>query len=267
MFSSAPVCPITGAETRLVFQHQVLHRHDVRYYYCEESGLLRTEAPHWKEEAYRAAIADSDTGLVMRNLQNARFLTPLLEFTFSRQARFLDVAGGYGLLTRLLRDAGFDCHTSDPWCQNLFAQGFEPGPGFRADALFAFEVLEHVEDPLAFLREQFEKYQCRFLVFSTLTFSGAPPAPDWWYYAFHSGQHITFYQPRTLALLAEKLGCLYHPVNAGLHVFSPGPLPWATRCLLRSRVARHALGRLAGWRRRGLSLTWKDSLAAQTAAV
>ncbi|MDM9385348.1 hypothetical protein QUB80_32355 [Chlorogloeopsis sp. ULAP01] len=40
------------------------------YYFCEESGLLKTEKPYWLDEAYQEAIADTDTGLVRRNISN-----------------------------------------------------------------------------------------------------------------------------------------------------------------------------------------------------
>ncbi len=60
-------------------------------------------------------------------------------------------AGGYGLLARLMRDLGFDCHGTDKYCDSLFAREVDPGPDFKADALFAMEVLEHIEDPLGFV--------------------------------------------------------------------------------------------------------------------
>lgn len=169
--------------------------------------------PHWIAEAYRDAIIAADTGLVQRNLLHADLLECLLYRVFAGKGRFLDVAGGYGLLTRLLRDRGFDCRTTDPYCQNLLARTFEPEEGFRADALFAFEVLEHLEQPLSYLRELMGRYQCRTVILSTVTFEGPPPPPAWWYYAFDEGQHITFYQLRTLEYLASELGLHLMPLT------------------------------------------------------
>ncbi len=252
-------CPVSGAPMLPAFQHQVLGRYDVSYFYCEESGLLRTEPPYWKEEAYQSAIADADTGLVSRNLAHARFLETFLGMAWPNAgARFLDVAGGYGLLTRLLRDKGFDCYTSDPYCQNLLAPGFEAAPDFQADALFAFEVLEHVEDALTFVRGLFEKHGCRTLVFSTQTFTGAIPPLDWWYYGFSAGQHISFYQPRTLALLAARLGCRYYAVHSGLHVISDRSFSWLPRLMLRNKWVRRLCAPAIRLRRRGRSFTWAD---------
>jgi hypothetical protein len=188
--SISVTCPITGAPMRHVFTQRVLERYDVGYHYSDESGLLRTEKPYWLEEAYRDAIGDTDTGIVNRNLNNSAVLDAVVSALGLQEGRLLDLAGGYGLLTRLMRDKGYDCHTTDKYCTNLFAKAFEPSEGFRADALFAFEVLEHLEDPLTFLTDAFSAWGCRTIVFSTLTFSGGIPPADWWYYSFAGGQHI-----------------------------------------------------------------------------
>ena len=251
---------------RPVFRATLLGRHDVQYLYCDTSGLLRTESPWWLAEAYRSAIASTDTGLVQRNLINATLLEPLVARLGLEHGRLLDVAGGYGLLTRLLRDRGFDAYSHDPHCQNLFAAGHDPGgaaTGFRADLLMAFEVLEHVEDGVAFLRGLFERHGCRTLVLSTTTFDGALPGPDWPYYAFETGQHIAFYQRRTLQMLAERTGVRHQVLRSGLHLFTDRALPDAFHRVERSGV----LSRWVAWRvrraRRGLSLTQADHEAAK----
>ena len=258
---STPVtCPITGAPMRQVFTHRVLGRHDVGYYYSDESGLLRTEKPYWLDEAYQDAIGDTDTGVVTRNINNSVMLDAVVSALGLQDGRFLDLAGGYGLLSRLMRDKGYDCYTTDKYCANLFARAFEPAAGFRADALFAFEVLEHLEDPLAFLADAFAARGCRTIVFSTQTFSGGIPPADWWYYSFEGGQHIAFYQPRTLALLAERLRCEYLMLNAGLHVITDRPLGRFARFVLTKGTPRRWYGALVRRRRRGRSLTWQDHL-------
>ena len=253
-------CPISGSPMERVFSETVLGKYQVSYYYSPASGLLRTEAPYWLDEAYREAIGDADTGLVARNIRNSQLLEVLLACLSLDKGKVVDVAGGYGLLTRLMRDKGFDCYTTDKYCQNLFARTFEPGTDFQADALCAFEVLEHLENPLQFLQTVFTQYRCKTLIFSTLTFAGAIPARDWWYYAFEEGQHITFYQPRTLALLAARLGCNYYRVNPGVHVITDIKIPSIGRLILRNRYLRKAYTLAVRHRRRKLSRTWDDHL-------
>jgi Methyltransferase domain len=252
-------CPILGKPMQPVFSETVLGKYLATYYYCEDSGILKTETPYWLNEAYQDAIADTDTGIAMRNIAVSSFLERILYHLFSQQSQFLDVSGGYGLLTRLLRDKGFDCYTTDKYCKNLFAQAFEPAPGFKADALFAFEVLEHLEDPLQFLKEIFAKYDCKTLIFSTLTFSQIPPK-DWYYYSFETGQHITFYQPRTLALLAEAFGCHYYMISADMHMITDINLSSVDQLLLFNPYLRKLYTLYVRWKRKGLSRNWDDYL-------
>ena len=256
-------CPVCASDRSAVFRGLLLGRHEVDYYLCDNCGLLQTEEPYWLDEAYRNAIADTDTGIVERNRFNCEILTVILDHMFGAAGRFLDIAGGYGLLTRMLRDRGFDCWTSDKYCKNLLAIGFDAPPGFTADAMFAFEVLEHVIDPVTFLGDYFKRHNCRTLVLSTATFSGRPPDKSWWYYSFESGQHISFYQTRTLAYIASKLGCKYFMVNREMHILSVQELPFALRLLLRKKRLGRLAAALITRRRAKLNLAWADHLRAK----
>ena len=102
------LCPISQTPMDFAFEETVLGRLKVRYYSCAVCGLLQTETPFWLEEAYQTPIAPGDTGLMARNIENSQFLATFLALTFPNTAKFLDLAGGYGILTRLLRDKGFE---------------------------------------------------------------------------------------------------------------------------------------------------------------
>ena len=214
-------CLVCNSSMPRTFSATLLQKYDVTYYHCPQCGLLQTEEPYWLEEAYADAIAVADTGLVMRNISLAAKLAALLYLSFDPRAAFVDVAGGYGMLTRLMRDYGFNFYWDDKFCTNLLARGFEAGNSPEPfAACTAFEVLEHVHDPLAFIRQQLEQYDCRTFIFTTELYEGGePPAQDWWYYAFNTGQHISFFQHKTLEKLAERLRLNFYSFN-GLHIFT-----------------------------------------------
>lgn len=244
-------CPICGASLREAFTARVLGRHEARYEFCASCGYMRVANPDWLDEAYSSAIAVTDTGVALRNVDFAQRLSSVLYWAFGARGndRFLDAAAGYGLLVRLMRDFGFDFYWDDPYCENLLARGFEFTPDVApCAAVTAIEIMEHVEDPLAFVRQCLSMSGARTFIFSTGLFEGEPPPRDWWYYSFDTGQHISFYQRRTLELMAQKLG-LSFVTGGGLHAFTDRKIsPLKFRML-----AGPASGRAAAAARRRLS--------------
>jgi hypothetical protein len=158
------------------------------------------------EEAYSEAIVKTDCGLVARNLEIARLLSLLFAYRLPCPAQVLDHAGGYGLLVRLLRDA---------MC----------------------EVLEHLHEPYLHLAALVEARRPELIIITTTTYAGNPPMPGKWsYYAFETGQHITFFQERTLIRLASMLGYTCERLGM-LRVFSRrGAVPMWMRVLADRRV-------------------------------
>lgn len=221
---SIPPCPICGAERVMAFTLLLLGQHQVAYHRCLTCGLLQTESPWWLAEAYSRAIAVLDTGLVKRNLEMATKLPRLLSRVCNPHGRFIDLAGGTGLLTRLMRDAGFDFRWHDPHCENIHAPGFEAVlDGEPCEAITAIEVLEHLHDPLAFVREALATHRPGVMVFTTVLHEGEPPPASWWYYLPNTGQHISFYQRRTLEHIAARCG-LHLVSHRSLHVMSRKPI-------------------------------------------
>jgi len=214
-----PACKICGGTTREAFRHRVLGATEASYRHCAACGFLFAFQPDWLDRAYSTAIATADTGLVARNLDIADKLAAILYAFFDIRGRFLDLAGGTGLLVRLMRDRGFDYYWHDPHCANVLAAGFEAPREETFEVVSAFEALEHMEDPVAFVADALNRSRTRTLVFATELHDGTPPPPDWWYYAFGTGQHIAFFARRTLERVAERLGC--RVVSArGMHLMS-----------------------------------------------
>jgi predicted RNA-binding Zn-ribbon protein involved in translation (DUF1610 family) len=221
--SAKTECPICAGEIKACFTAQILGNYNAQYEACNECGFLRVHEPHWLEEAYSNAIASTDTGLVMRNIKIARNLAVILYFVMGErgQGRYLDVAGGYGMLTRLMRDSGFDFYWADKYCENLMARGFEFREGLvPCEAVTAFEVLEHLEDPVQFITDALSRSKSDTFIFSTELFEGAPPpVNEWWYYSLETGQHIAFFQRKTLEILAKRLDMRFFSA-AGMHIIT-----------------------------------------------
>lgn len=216
-------CNICGHTMVYVSTARVLAQHDVRYYSCPNCFFLRTEKPYWLQEAYSRAIAATDTGIVLRNLKIARQLTCILPRLFAERARFVDVAGGTGLLTRLMRDNGFDFFWEDVYCQNVLAFGFDASTAGGYDAVTAFEVLEHLEEPLEFIRSCVERSASGTFIFTTELFLPPLPANNWWYFSWATGQHISFFSAQTLQRIAQLLQVRFLS-HRGLHLFTRMPI-------------------------------------------
>lgn len=208
---------------KLSFTSTVLHKYQANYELCNACGFLCTHEPHWLEEAYSSAIAKADTGLVARNISLSNKVAGALYWVIGErgEGRYLDAAGGYGMFTRLMRDMGFDFYWADKYCDNLIASGFEYKPELGpCHAVTAMEVLEHLTDPVAFVEEILAAAGAQTLIFTTELYEGVPPPPDeWWYYTFETGQHIGFFQERTLETLGARLGLKFASAN-GLHILS-----------------------------------------------
>ena len=214
-------CKICGHESDLWGNSELLGKYNVKYYRCPECGFIQTETPYWLDEAYSSAIADADIGLLGRNFSLARRVSALLKTTFPDLNSFLDWGGGYGIFTRLMRDAGFRFEWYDKYCDNLFAKGFERKQE-HYDLITAFELLEHLPDPLQDISVIMSA--CDNLICSTELLPEPAPKPGtWWYYSPKTGQHISFYTHRAMQIIAEKFG-KYYSRYGSLHIFSGKPL-------------------------------------------
>lgn len=228
-------CPVCGHQPRPAFSATLLGRHAADFTQCPHCGLVSALDPHWLDEAYSSPMSAIDTGVLARNWRLSRQIAALLGSWFDDQARYVDLAGGDGILVRLMRDLGLDFAWDDPYTSNRFARGFEHQPGQRYAAATAIEVLEHVPDPMSFLRDCVEATQARAVLTTTTLYAGEVPPSGWWYYQFETGQHITFMTRRTLELIADDLGMRLHS-RGDLHVFADPDLPALPFRLAMSRL-------------------------------
>lgn len=218
-------CKICGGRAGLHFETLVLRTRPAAFHYCPACDHVFAANPTWLDEAYTDAIVSTDTDIAIRNINTALRLASLLHFGLGDRpdAKYTDAAGGYGLLTRLMRDFGFDFYWSDRYAENLFARGFEVRGDLaeKHSAVTAVEVLEHTIDPLKFLQEALLQSNADTVIFTTQVFDAdmPPKAEDWDYYALESGQHIAFFSLQGLQRLADRLGMTFIPLGR-LHLFT-----------------------------------------------
>lgn len=254
-------CRICNSRAKFVFNHLVMNEVAADYYYCSNCGYLFVDKPHWLHLAYSDAIASTDTGLVARNINISKKLTLILYWLFGERGKgcYVDIAGGYGMLTRLMRDHGIRFYWVDKYCQNNLSIGFEYSEDVidKIVAITAMEVLEHLEDPADFILASLTQYNTDTLFFTTELYSDKVPDPaSWWYYSFETGQHIGFFQQRTLQFIAQKIGMNFH-THKGIHILTKKNLSMFSLKLALSRISLSSFGIV---RRKLSSLTMIDHL-------
>jgi len=236
-----------------VFSSSLLDR-EVKYFECPRCGYVQTETPTWLEDAYASPINVSDTGLMARNQANSAEVLAALALLGKTDGRVTDVAGGYGILVRLLRDRGINAYWSDPYCQNLLAQGFEDDVK-KSDLVTAFEAFEHFVHP-------FEEAQAMFdvgpnILLSTELIGSPAPAPsEWWYYGRDHGQHVGFLRGKTLRYLADRFDKTLLTDGRSYHLLTEQKVSTRAWKIFR-RLAHHAPRLLT---RKLSSRTWEDHL-------
>jgi glycosyltransferase involved in cell wall biosynthesis len=222
--SSSNICKICNSDSHLLDTALVLNKYTVAYFQCSNCGFVQTEYPYWLDEAYSTPIANSDIGLVSRNLSFSKLTERLILNYFNPTAKFLDYGCGYGLFVRLMRDLGLDFYGYDKYCQNLFSQGFVAQLHDSYELVTTFEVFEHLIDPL----DEIDKIAklSKNILFSTQLIPESHPKPgEWWYYALHEGQHISLYTPQSLLIIAEKLNLDFYTNGSSVHLLTEKQLP------------------------------------------
>lgn len=216
-------CKICEASSTPLFTTKVLGKHDVAYNRCTDCGFIQTDEPFWLGEAYSSAINEIDLGPLSRAISSAPIVEGVILTQLSPQGRFLDFGGGYGLFVRLMRDRGFDFSWYDAHCDNIFARHFPYDPAVRYDLLTAFEVFEHLADPMAEMDRMMTMGQG--VLFSTeLVPPGISTERDWLYFGPDHGQHIAFYTPQALRRMGDRFGLSFVSDGYNFHLLSKKPM-------------------------------------------
>lgn len=217
------ICKICGTNNTKIFDKKVLGKYDVGYYQCPNCNFIQTDTPYWLNEAYSSAITATDIGLISRNVYFTEVTTALLRLCgFDGNKKYLDYGGGYGIYVRMMRDNGYNFFWSDEYCENVYAQKFSAdltNTEKNYEAVTAFEVFEHLVDPMKEI-EKLLTYSDSILFSTVLANSRNTDIDKWWYIAPEHGQHVAFYDIKTLHYIASKYGLNVFSNNATLHLLT-----------------------------------------------
>lgn len=219
-------CKICNSNSDKIFHTVILNKYDVEYFKCPLCHFIQTEEPYWLPEAYSSAITSLDIGLVRRNLINYPIVKALINSLLNPSGKFIDYGGGYGMFVRIMRDEGFDYYRQDIYCENLFCKNFDitdiAHQNSKFELLTAFEVFEHLTDPMA----EFDKMSnlSDNIFFSTDLHDKKTDFNKWWYLIPETGQHIALYSRETLQYMANSRGMYYYSQN-NFHLITKTKIP------------------------------------------
>jgi hypothetical protein len=167
-------------------------------------------------------------------------LTPFLFFSKFRKEKILDFGGGIGVLARMMRDRGFRMSSHDPLADVVFS--LPPEKNSRAQVITMVEVLEHLTQPMATLRELASQSSLIFI--STLAIPKGGIELTWWYLLPDTGQHVFFPSTDSFEFIAKQIGWRYCGNRKNLHVLSARRLNLFQRLVIKNQIFSWILGHL-----------------------
>lgn len=242
------LCKICGSQTDIFGTSKVLGKCTASYLQCKSCGFIFAEDPYWLSEAYANAITASDMGTVSRTDGNSLITKAVIDLFYSSAQKFLDYGAGYGMFVRRMRDLGYNFFAYDAYCHNMFSEqvALASLQGHLFDLTTAFEVLEHLEDPLAVIKTLWS-HTDHLLVTTELIPEPAPSLDNWWYYAPEHGQHISFFTLKALKEVAADGNRFLYTNGVSLHLFSRSKV---SEFLFRKATSERASQWLSLWKRR-----------------
>lgn len=239
--SSSTRCPICGETATPLFRITVRQSIDTHVVQCNGCTFTFLPQSDWLHASFGDELQREDVGALDRNLLVADFLRPLIRSLSNQDITCVDWGGGYGLLSRLMRDRGINFHNYDEHTKQLFYSPAIATSDEVFDLLTLIEVSLHFTDPV----EDFRKLMSRSsLVFFTCVVPPDPIPSDWWYLMPRTGQHVAMYPIESLRRIAEILDVGLVTDGRFFHLFHSRPVSLRTRALFKSRLLAFSLAQL-----------------------
>lgn len=143
------------------------------------------------------------------------------------QIRHLDFGGGNGMMSRLMREAGWQSFSYDPFVD----RELDSASLGQFNLITAFEVFEHVPDASRLVRDLSSLLAPNGIILFTTVVSDdrivAGRPPSWWYAAPRNG-HISLFSKKSLAILAARENLCFGSFSDICHIFwRHPPAAWA----------------------------------------
>ncbi|MGH8752120.1 MAG: class I SAM-dependent methyltransferase [Burkholderiales bacterium] len=204
---------------------------------CAECGQLISQC---SAERYRQSMQEFDdprgtqpaaNSGARRSLQSEKWLAKISRLLAkpAPEIRLLDVGCSSGAFLASARELGFIVEGVEPAAQaarSAIQSGLKVHAGtlhhanFSAqhfDAVTLFEVIEHIKEPLALLKECRRILRPQGLMMigtgNTASWSAGFMQARWQYFQIdHHGGHVSFFNPRSMRLLAARCGFVLESV-------------------------------------------------------
>ena len=226
------LCAVCSGSTKFLFSYEVRGEHQASLHECLNCRFTYIANPHWLDDSFSSELNDLDIGSVDRCLVLADFVEVLIRSMKSSKSRFLDWGGGYGLLSRIMRDRGLDFVSHDIYTRPLFVESSSNSNSETFELITMSEVALHLVDPVPVFTKIMESTDV--LVFTAVIAPTVTPN-DWWYLMPDTGQHVAIYHEETLQALAEKLGVQLTSDGRFFHVLHRKSLGVKSRLIINYR--------------------------------
>lgn len=212
-------CPICNSPANMLFSVMVQGENRSELNSCSICEFAFYPDQNWISKSFSDELNSLDVGATDRTIIAADYLSVVLKSQKLSHGMFLDYGGGYGLLSRIMRDRGFNFENFDPYTRQIFPTSGQQSDSpleQKYDAVTLIEVTLHFEDPVKEFKKLLEMSD---IVLFTAVLTDEKLDSDWWYLSLETGQHIALFSKKTLSALAEKLDVKLTTDGKFFHIF------------------------------------------------